>query len=201
MKKFLTFISTFVFFFKFTLVAQEFKAGLLGGITTTQVSGDGLAGFDKAGITLGGYVERNMSKAFSLAFEINYIQKGSRSSVDPNSNYFYRMRLSYIEIPLTIHLHFKNKISFGTGPSVATLISSSEADVFGVYPNTLPFKKIDISGLADAGFLLSSKTSVHIRYSQSLLPIRSLDDVAYTNAVIQGGQYNSVLSLFLQLHF
>ena len=41
------------------MTAQEFKGGFIGGLSTSQLSGDMLGGFNKAGLIIGGFTSRS----------------------------------------------------------------------------------------------------------------------------------------------
>jgi hypothetical protein len=64
---------------------QGFRAGIIAGISATQISGDDLGGFDKAGLVAGGMVSTNISKKLDLAMEITFFQKGSKKNADPKT--------------------------------------------------------------------------------------------------------------------
>ena len=66
MQKKIIIIIVFILFISDNIYTQEFKAGINIGVSTTQVSGDNLAGFHKAGIILGGFVNRNINQLLSL---------------------------------------------------------------------------------------------------------------------------------------
>ena len=73
-------------------LSQNFKAGLLAGLSTTQVSGDQLGGFNKIGLKLGASVNHPINQATRGQLEMYYIDKGSN---DQNSD--FAIVLSYIE--------------------------------------------------------------------------------------------------------
>jgi len=60
MKK-IFFLIIFIGSINYCCLSQEFNAGISAGISTSQVSGDNLAGFNKAGIILGGFVNRKIN--------------------------------------------------------------------------------------------------------------------------------------------
>ena len=64
--------------------AQNFKAGLIAGISTSQVSGDQLGGFNKIGVKFGASVNHSINPASRGQLALYYIDKGSN---DVNSNY------------------------------------------------------------------------------------------------------------------
>ena len=82
--------------------SQNFNAGPILGINTSQVSNDNLSGFNKIGLRLGGFVHQAF-KNFDLQIELQYINKGSREHIDRNTySEGYRFSVNYIEMPLLI---------------------------------------------------------------------------------------------------
>ena len=65
-------LSIFIFFHLFTF-GQNFNAGGIIGINTSQVSGDNLSGFNKLGVRIGGFVNREFN-AFTAQIELQYIK-------------------------------------------------------------------------------------------------------------------------------
>ena len=85
------------------------------GLTTSQISGDNLAGFNKLGIAVGIFTKRNLSEKSSLKFEISYFQKGSKNN-NLNSN-FNSFKLNYIETPF-----YFNYLEFVLSPKYIFII-------------------------------------------------------------------------------
>ena len=119
MQKKITIIIVFILLISNNIYTQEFKAGINIGISTTQVSGDNLAGFHKAGIILGGFVNRNINQLLSLQLEMMFIQKGS-SNTNKN-NLIADVYLDYIEVPLLIKYRQSENISIESGIQNGTL--------------------------------------------------------------------------------
>ena len=79
------------------ILSQSFDGGLLAGLTTSQISGDNLGGFNKLGIAIGFFTQRNISEKSKLKFELSYFQKGSKNNnLNLNLNSF---KLDYIDAP------------------------------------------------------------------------------------------------------
>ena len=97
MKK-IFFLIIFISSINYSSFSQEFNAGISAGISTSQISGDNLAGFNKAGIILGGFVNRKINNLLMVQMEMIYIQKGS-SNPNQNVNNLADIHLDYIEIP------------------------------------------------------------------------------------------------------
>src|SRR6056300_1683315 len=97
-------IALFLALFVFTssyLIGQEdnkFKAGIKAGLNSSQITGDGYAGFNKLNLQGGFLLQKPINETSQLQFEILYIQKGSFDPGDPdNGNYqTYRIHLDYI---------------------------------------------------------------------------------------------------------
>ncbi len=180
--------------------AQDFNAGIRFGMCASQVSGDNLSGYDKAGILLGAFVRRDFSQKISLQLEMLFIQKGSRKEVSKIDNSYYRMRLHYLEVPLLFQYHVSKKITLEIGPSAGALIFSEEDDQLGVILYTPPFEKLEISSHLGIQFVFSEKWALDLRHSGSLTPVRAFDGT-YNFNYFDRGQYNSTVQLSLEYTF
>lgn len=191
-----------VFVFSFQMLrAQNFHAGVIAGISATQVAGDALSGFNKAGVIAGGFVNRSLSEGTSLQMEIFFIQKGSRMPVQPdNDNKFYVMRLSYFDVPLLFQWQAIPKFNIEFGPSIGALVFSEEENERGVFTADPPFKKIDLSGNIGFSYPLTEKLFFNSRFSNSIIPIRYVA-FGYQFLGFDPGQYNTVLAFTLHYQF
>lgn len=174
-------------------ISQRFKAGVIGGFTTSQVSGDQLSGFNKSGFEFGGLVSAQLSQKFDLSFQIIFIQKGSKKPIHPDLGDFeyYRMSLNYIEVPVLFHYNFSKRFQFEAGPAFGTLISSKEEDESGTLSYIKPFKKYDLSVQIGMSYMLLNNFYLNLQGSNSVLPIRDPPKIAGIR--INRYQYNSVL--------
>lgn len=90
-------------------MAQPFNAGLIAGATFSQIDGDRYYGYNKVGLTAGGYVSLPFSNHFAAQMELKYTQMGAHSSVKEVVEYGYPeydLRLHYAEIPLMLRYDF-----------------------------------------------------------------------------------------------
>ncbi len=188
----------FFFFAAKLLLAQNFNAGIRIGVCGSQVNGDNLSGYNKAGLIAGAYVSRKFSDHISLQMEMVYIQKGSRKPTDLNNNY-YRLRVHYMEVPLLVLFHVSKKIDLTAGPSFGTLIFSEENDEFGIFPNSPSFKKFEVSGNVGIVYKINDKWSFDARYSNSLTTIRPYPGTYST--FFDRGQYNVLIEFSLIYRF
>ncbi len=194
----------FLFFFLLhisTVFSQGFKAGLIGGISTTQISGDQLSGFNKAGIVAGGLVSIELSQKFDLQMEIMYFQKGSRKNANPDKLDYtsYRLRLNYFEVPLLLEWKYSKRLSFEGGPTFGALLSSQEEDEYGELNISYPFKKFELGLAGGMNIVLIQGLIFNARYESSVLSVRAyVDGQTYR---FNKGQYNTALVFSLRYKF
>lgn len=201
MKRF--FIVFILAFFSSLIFAQSFKAGFQLGITGTQVTGDLLSGYKKAGIYGGFFVVHPVTERSGFQLEMSFIQKGSRKNAKPSDGDYnqYLMRLNYIEMPIFYKYTFKRNLTAELGLSFGYLISSYEADENGpIEQQGLPdFKKVEFTGIIGLGYQMNEHMRFFLRYSYSVLPIRSRPTGYYN--YINAGQFNDVLCTAFQYQF
>ena len=182
------------------LHAQQFNGTLLGGISTTQISGDQLSGFDKAGITMGAGVSTSIGKDWEIEMQISYMQKGSRKNARPDKNDFeyYLLRLNYIEVPLLFNYTQVDKMRFELGPSFGILLSTFEETQDGEFIGRTPFDDYDVS--INVGMMYSFVENLYIntRFSNSILKVR--DHSSGSTYRLNKGQYNMVLMFGLKYY-
>jgi len=185
-----TFIVIFFLLASEVIFAQKLDEGMRFGLCGSQVNGDNLAGLYKAGLLAGADVSRRLSDYFSMQMEMVYIQKGSRKPTDVNNSY-YRLRVNYVEVPLMVLFHASKKLDLTAGPTFGVLVFSEEDDEFGVYTNSPPFEKFELSGNFGIIYSLSDKWSFDARYSNSLTTIRPYPGTP--TSFFDRGQYNVVI--------
>ena len=185
----------FFTFFSFFALSQNFKGGIIAGVSTSQVSGDNLAGFNKAGLFIGGFTQLPISKISNIKMEMNYIQKGSNNP-KMLENGFTDISTSYIEIPASINYYQNSLTCFEIGIQTAFLLNSSDNDLSGVIINNPnEFNKIDLGAFIGMYYHLKDNVLLNSRISNSILPIRPHPSgITYR---FNKGQYNTVLSFTL----
>ena len=178
--------------------AQDFRAGLVGGLTTSQISGDTYAGYDKLGFRMGAYVSRSIKEKVDLKMEIQYIQKGSKRHIDKHSFKRYMFNLHYIEIPISIAWKYNQDISIETGLSPSYLMAYSEQNEHGNVDEKDP-KSVGLDFLVGANYQLKPQIILNLRYSQSVIPVRKHSSEGQFG--LNNGQQSSLLSLALYYQF
>ena len=194
------FLIAFFIFIVIKLNAQyEFDQGTFrfyvsAGLNTSQMGNDSLGGFNKWGPTvgIGGYFM--ISDHFSTNLEINYTMRGARGYVFDEFNrsrlYHRYIGLDYIEAPIFLSLHDRNRASIGAGVVLASLIQSSQAlnwkNIDEITP--LKYKPIDIGFLLNANLYFKEQFAFNLRFTHSLVPANE-SHPDYAN------HYHSVLSV------
>ena len=201
--KFCGTIFLFLLFFSLPgfLHAQSFRAGVLTGVTASQISGDQLGGFDKAGLMAGGVVSLQLSKKFDLAMEILYIQKGSKKNPKPDVGDYssYLLRLNYFEMPLMLQWHYSKRFTFEGGFTFGALLNEYEEDELGELPERRPFDKFELGVAGGMKVNFAQKFSFITRIAGSILAVR--DHYSGAEYRLNKGQYNALLLFGVQYTF
>jgi hypothetical protein len=189
------FLIIFICSINYCCLSQEFNAGISAGISTSQVSGDNLAGFNKAGIILGGFVNRKINDLLMVQIEMIYIQKGS-SNPNQNVNNLADIHLDYIEIPLLAIFKSSEKISIEAGFHCSALIDGYYQDLYGELENQTSFDNFELGAIIGISYNLSPKISLNTRLNNSIIPIA--EHVSGQTYKFNMGKYNTGLNFILK---
>ena len=192
-------------FLALNIKGQNFGGGFTLGLSSSQVGGDNLAGFHKAGLLIGIFANKNLSDYLSFQMEMTYTQKGSNNPKMTDSSHPNYLKediyLSYIEVPLVLKYSQSNKLNIETGILTGYLIDGYYNDINGEMSNEInPFVNYDIGVLIGIDYKYSKNISLNTRLSNSILPIGKEDDLTCYNCYTKG-KYNSVLSFSLYYNF
>ena len=204
-------IHLFFLILPFSVQAQHFKVGIIGGISSSQVHGDNFSGFNKAGLTGGGFVKNNFHETWDALFEIVFVQKGSRKIPRPSKGDYtsYSLKLDYVEVPLLVRYILKKQIAFEAGVAVAALVRekeiSNELNLIAIQQKE-HFSKTDFSVVTGMNFLFKGNVDFNVRYINSFLPVREFSSgpVYYQNwffNLFNRGFYNNVLTFSVRYTF
>lgn len=183
--------------------AQDFSGGATLGINASQVSGDNLGGYNRAGITGGFIVSKTFEDKNELEMRITYSAKGSRDvpNFEKGKYSAYYLKLSYIEVPFLYRYKFK-KVWLIAGLSGGYLIKSSIANESGPFPENSvenrPFKKYEVCTHFGVGYPLDENWEIELKTIDTfaLLPIRS--HASGANFRLNFGQLNNVIAFSLK---
>jgi hypothetical protein len=162
-----------------TLFGQGFGGGIYGGISTSQVSGDGIGGFHKVGGWAGAFTDYRFTPRSALQFEISFIQKGSRQTPTVKNNSDFRLHNhNMIEVPIIYRWYGIKNMSIEIGTQVGIILSTLDRieniSENSETRNNPAFKKAEWSGAAGLSYYFwKSKIEVNMRYSNSIIPLKT----------------------------
>jgi len=184
-----------------------FAGGVSVGATTSQISGDNLAGFHKIGGTAGVFANCVLSDqpkfGLKLQMEMNFVMKGSHSftrsnqAVNPLGKYV--LNLGYIEVPVLLRFRFAritirgiSDFEFELGPAFGVYMYARERDTYGLINDLPPFKRWELSMMGGLSYMFKNHHIVTLRYSNSILPVRRPNWAVNRRIMMQ---FNSVIYL------
>ncbi|MCC6599702.1 MAG: PorT family protein [Crocinitomicaceae bacterium] len=185
----------------FSLAQKQFQAGLTAGLVTSQMSGDGLAGWNKFGFAGGGWVRSSLSSHLTGSMSIQFINKGSQTKIDTITYNSFAYKLNYIEVPVGLGYKMKERWIFSLGASAAFLISQKSVSNKYSYPTNPPFEKYDIGAFGSAVLLMGDYWSLELKLSTSFIPIRPSPNYANQFSFYERGNYNQVIQFMLMRGF
>ncbi len=199
-----------LFFLALQCQAQKkFTGGLVVGPVFSQISGDGLGGWDKLGFALGGWVGIPLSEKNSVTMSMKYITKGSRTKRDTLNFNSFGYFLNYIDIPIVFRHQFeikKSPFSWSVGPYVGVLLNQKVKENGVIFTITesatgADFEPLDIGVQAALGWWTTPKLYFELSTSTSLLPTRPAPLVVNKGSYYERGNYNQTLQLMIGLRF
>ena len=197
-------LALLIIFFPIIGFSQNFKGGLLAGMSATQVDGDSYGGYNRAGLVAGIWVSKNILHEFTLRTELKFIQKGSyKRFIDDlgGTTGFYSLRLNYAEMPFLVEYHFRDDVVPFAGVSFGYLWKAIEKNADGVYPEdeVALFRKLEFTGIGGVEYFINKTFSVCASISYSAFPVRPhTGNISYR---WDRGQYNNVLQFYLRYHY
>lgn len=194
-------------FFAFSAKSQIFKAGVIAGISASQVEGDGYGGYNKIGAIAGGFTNTSIAENASLQLEIYFINKGSQKN--PNTSQgdvdAFNLNLNYIDIPLVLRYHYK-KFLFEGGIYGSRFLNYSMSDENGKRDvGNFPFKSYDAGGFLGINYAFAPNFLFNLRSKNSLVPVRELysldQQIGILNKLFNQGWYNLDLNFSIRYQF
>jgi hypothetical protein len=187
----------FLFFSVFSMKGQRaFQAQLQLGLITSQMSGDGLAGWDKFGITGGAMVKTPLNAQLNLLAGFIYADKGSKTKLDTITYNSFAYRLRYIDFPILLQFNWK-RFQYSLGPYVGLLVKQDILSNDYVYPTNPPFLSYDFGGQIALGFEVNDKWQLDARFLSSILPVRPSPNFTNPYSFYEKGNYNQCIQFFL----
>jgi len=177
-----------IIFLSFKIIigyGQSFSGGILLGVSGNQVNGDTQAGYKKAGLIIGAFVKKPLSKFGAFKIETYYIGKGAVKNTKLSETISFQefnTSFHYIEIPFIYNYQLLPKfdISFGVAPSYLFADKLVELG-FSVDNLFYTMRNFDIQPILETGFYLTDNLTINLRASYSIINIRKDEGVGWYN--------------------
>jgi hypothetical protein len=175
---------------------QQMNYGIFGGITASQVDGDTYSGFNKLGATAGLFLNNHIEYNIYWQAEIKYVSRGVYKGPADNDPTLYRSSYHYVEMPLSVHYLYNEKLLVELGISPEVLVGTRYEDEGGILdPSAYPEnRRFGLSVFAGVGYWFSDRMGFGLRYTNSAIPFR--DPQEWHNAQNRG-YFHNVMSLSL----
>ena len=181
--------------------AQVFEGGFFGGFVASQVDGDTYGGYNKFGISLGGFISKEHLQNTNWKFEIRYIQKGSAQRETEFNPTFYKLTIHYVEIPLIYQYEFYEDLiaEIGLSPDVY-LFHKEEDEVGDMDQDDRPdYHRFGLNGDIGLSYKLNENVIVGLRRSHSIFSMR--DHASGQSYYLNTGQRNNVFHFTIYYQF
>lgn len=152
--------------------SQSFNGGVQTALVVSQIAGDGMSGFNKAGVQGGFYVNYMIKSNLSLQMELAYIQKGSaRAEKVETGESQYLRRLNYVEWPLIVQYHL-HPLLLEAGLSVDFLTASFEEINYQISDASQIWRKVNANTVFGIRYKLGANWQLILRSVNSINSIR-----------------------------
>jgi len=174
--------------------SQKFEGGAFIGVVGAQIDGDQYAGYNKPGLTFGGFVAYPFGDRFWLQTEMKLIMKGATRPA-PVGVLPYSVSLYYFEMPYIGRYKLTKQIFLEAGLTIAFLAYSVNDLGEGPIAPDPPFNKTDFNILSGLYYAFNDHISINLRFQYSIIPVRGkpVSPFNYWN----NNQYNNMLSMSL----
>lgn len=181
--------------------SQPFSGGFFAGFTTSQVQGDNYGGFDKFGITAGGYIFREHLRNTGWKAEIRYIQKGSAKRPTESDPTYYKLTIHYIEFPLLYQYYINRSLTIDAGLTPDVYLAHREEDEDGLMSqeDRPPYHRLGLNGDIGIYYRLGDHIIVGARGSHSIIAAR--EHAGGLTYLLNRGQYNKVIHFSVYYQF
>jgi hypothetical protein len=181
-------IALLLFFIPVMNQAQTIFLGFKNGISNAQLIGDGYKGYHQFGYSGGISSQLKLNDHFRLQLDALLTRKGCHYKLNKYSTsmlYPYDVQLLYVELPLLLVYNYK-KFILELGPGFGYLVDQQEylpgrsmRDLIHHFDST------EKSAHTGIGVYFNKKWGMVLRYSNSVVPVRTLPS----------RQYNSVFAV------
>ena len=183
-----------------SLNGQTLNAGIYAGINASQVAGDSYTGFNKLGLNAGVFMNQLIEYDIYWQVELRYGTRGVYQGPTDNSQTLYKSAYYILELPLSVHYLYDERIMVEIGTSPELLLGTRYWDEYGLmdsstYPEN---RRFGLSVFGGVGFWFNDKIMAGLRYTNSAIPFR--DPEEWNNAQYRG-YFHNVFSLSIIFRF
>ncbi len=196
MKKKIHIILIMLVLLTLVLQAQRFNGGILLGLNASQIDGDMLSGYNKAGPVGGVYVHTQLNRNWQAQMEIKYCPKGSATPKDAAQ--LRKARLLYIEIPVLLSYEIIRDLKIQGGVGFGYLFSAMQTEGSGYYDFRNPPESFELSGQIGIWYDFLDNFGFMVRYSYSVFPVK---EGLISTVVGAGTWYNNVFGIGVAYRF
>lgn len=173
-------------------------------MSTSQVDGDGLGGYNMSGLNLGFFTQAKIGDKSDLRLELAFLQKGSKEGLNDSTGYNtgYRLKLNYIEVPL-VYIYKWKDLAFEAGVGADILVSKDESDLGGPRDD-INYKRLSMMLLFGITYNFSENWGISLRTNNSVTPISDRVAAGQKPSIVALGGYgmrNDVLTFALVYKF
>ncbi|MCB0480138.1 MAG: PorT family protein [Flavobacteriales bacterium] len=180
---------------------EGFKAGLKAGLNTSQMTGDGYAGFYKFSPVFGAFASHGFGEHMRFQYELLYQNKGSRDPARPDEGKYtsYKIVMNYIEVPVLWQYNLK-KFTLELGPGFSFLLHTKELDENGVVKvSTYPWRSFELDGMLGVNYNVNEHLFLNIRSHHSISSVVS--STVVNRYGVYGGAWNIVIAFTANYRF
>lgn len=192
-------------------LSQRFSLSMLGGVTSSQASGDGFFGFHQFGGIAGVEVNYSINESWSTSLGLQFNQKGARTYPSETSSYIYKLRVNYVEMPFLVSYYYKQFYA-SAGVYLGVKTNQRERTSLGPVDPIRPFRRIDFGAQLGLGYKFNSHWKLELCFQNSVIPVRPhrldqpIPPALFTlgewhQKLLAKGQYFTSLSLMIKYTF
>lgn len=167
-----------------------------GGISTSQINGDGFGGYNKFSLNTGIGTRAQFSDKLKLQIELNYAGRGSRKRLnDPSSRPTSKFSLHYIDIPILFKFNTW-KFEFEAGLCNSIYLSHREEFNFNRIPakfNQWNFNRYEPAINLGVYVPINEQWKSNVRFHYSIFPA-SGGIIQFNGRYSISGLYNNVIT-------
>lgn len=161
-----------------------FTGTVVGGLNTSQIDGDALAGYSKLGWTAGLKIGYSIMQKSDLSLELLLNQKGSNSGFGFGSSNEKYTNLNYVDFPIVINYkdwykkdedYYKTSLHAGLSTGYLISVNSTNSEYEDIVDN---YNRLEFSYLIGASIYFTKHVGFTVRYTRAMNSMLPKDPVS-----------------------